>query len=573
MINNPFLDFKKEFDFLPAKESLEGFFGAISSAISTVGDTLSGEYFFHVGTIPEIIKKRFLELNGLDLRTDVLATIENNRVGENDSSVLVTDTILAIRSISGYNTANADDVNLRLPLNWITSVELHSNMVYLKLDIPNFKAYELKLNVSSFCDPDIDYHYNKFPLFVNALNKLLFQKQTIDSKNGFGDFIKKCQLSIDGSQLSQAKIDIDEAKENIVGVFMGVFNEHFELLISETEYKKKSDGYFNVYQKYLPLKDFLKKANPLFEILKDGILACESLQSKIDILEGKSYDSIFRLNALKFNDQLEDNKNLNLLFDNHKDFFKKHFLEIPSEKRKVLLYTKSIPRIMPSCMVIVDADLIPNVTFPPSHPQLNKTYVCHPYLRDYYLPTDVYQDFLTDQRIQELFHILRSLGAKKIQYISNSESNQSRSSSTTNSMEVGGGYNGISANQGVSHANSSSSKSSALSSSNYELLYIPDKKPFLPESLVWYYHESEWQRIANDRLNGNLLTFKTFIKKDQFDLVSKDEQTQINSELNALNVGVSYSVKANNCSSTTQENQLSQLIQIEVEFEDVNLLK
>ena len=60
MINNPFLDFKKEFDFLPAKESLEGFFGAISSAISTVGDTLSGEYFFHVGTIPEIIKKRFL---------------------------------------------------------------------------------------------------------------------------------------------------------------------------------------------------------------------------------------------------------------------------------------------------------------------------------------------------------------------------------------------------------------------------------------------------------------------------------------------------------------------------------
>ena len=45
------------------------------------------------------------------------------------------------------------------------------------------------------------------------------------------------------------------------------------------------------------------------------------------------------------------------------------------------------------------------------------------------------------------------------------------------------------------------------------------------------------------------------------------------SNLNALNVGVSYSVKANNCSSTTQENQLSQLIQIEVEFEDVNLLK
>ena len=91
--------------------------------------------------------------------------------------------------------------------------------------------------------------------------------------------------------------------------------------------------------------------------------------------------------------------------------------------------------------------------------------------------------------------------------------------------------------------------------------------------MVWYHHESEWQRIANDRLNGNLLTFKTYIKKDQFDLVSKDEQTQINSELSALNVGVSYSVKANTSSSSTEENQLSQLIQIEVEFEDVNLLK
>jgi hypothetical protein len=140
-------------------------------------------------------------------------------------------------------------------------------------------------------------------------------------------------------------------------------------------------------------------------------------------------------------------------------------------------------------------------------------------------------------------------------------------------MDVGGSHNGVNVNQSVGHSNSSQNQSSTLSNTNYELLYIPEKKPFLPENLVWFHHESEWQRIANDRLNGNLLTFKTFIKKDQFDLVSKDEQTQINSELSALNLPVTYSVKASTASSSTEENQTSQLIQIEVDFEDVNALQ
>jgi hypothetical protein len=574
MLENPFLEFKIEFDKQPEAENSGGIFGSLTAALDTVNQLISGEYYFHVGAIPEIVKKRFLELHGLDLRTEVLTIIENNRVGDGDSSVLVSKDYLSIRSVGAYYAANADNLCLRIPLIWIENIELQGDLIYLTIKIPEFDSYEIQINVSSFCDPEIDWHIQKLPLFILSLKKHIeTQKSKSNSQNGFGHYLAQTQLAIDNSNLTDASAYLDKAKENLVGLFFGIYNEHHEFLISETEYKTKSGGFFNVYEKYLPLKDFLRKGNPILAIAKRAILECEAVQSKIDLLQGRSYDSIYRITALKSHDEFQSDKNLKLIFENHIKFFRKNFIDIPIEKRKILLYTKNIPAVMPSSSIIINPDLLPEINFPPAHPKINMTYVCHPYIRDYYLPTDVYQDYLTDQRIHELFHILRALGAKKIKYISNSEKYNSSSNSNSQNVGATGNIQGVNVKSEVNHQSSSHSQMSNLSNSDYELLYIPEKKPFLPDNLIWYHHEAEWQRIVNDRLNGNLLTIKTFIKRNQFDLVSADEQTQINTEFKALNVPGTYAVNVGLASSSSNENQSSQQILIEVEFADVNTLK
>ncbi len=576
MNENPFLEYVKELSLIPkrSEEKTSGFFGSLISIYDKAAELISGEYFFHLGNVPDIIKKKHLELHGLDLRTEIQIIIENNRIGNADSNVLISNDYFSLRSKSGIGT-DAQEITLKIPLNWISRIDLHFDVIYFEFHAPEMATIELKFNVSSFCEKSIGWHFQKLPLFIKAFQKLVESKQNSPSVfYSYKYYLNESETFIKNEKYKEAITSLNVAKESVASMFLGVHNQNDDFLISESVSQKTDGGYFHVYGKYLPLNLFVSKSNPLLSVVKSAILECEKIQSQIDVLSGKSYESIYRISALKSNKEFESDKNLKIIYEDHVDFFKRHFTNIPLEKRKVLLYTKTIPGFIPNCSVIITPDLIPNVDFTPTHPRINQTYVCHPYRKNYYLPSDTYSDVLIDERVNELFSILRSLGAKRIRYISDIKSYQLEKSKQSTGVKVGVDIqNEININQEVNYKKENSIEEVSLSNSNYELVYSPDKKPFLPENLVWFPYEPEWNRIANDRIKGNLLSIKTHIKREKSDIVSSQEQLQINSEFKALNVPASYSVSVSKKTSEYQKEEHSTDILIEVDFADINELK
>lgn len=103
---------------------------------------------------------------------------------------------------------------------------------------------------------------------------------------------------------------------------------------------------------------------------------------------------------------------------------------------------------------------------------------------------------------------------------------------------------------------------------SYTLEFQPSKKPYLPENLFWYNHESEWQRIADDRLNGNLNSAKSLIKSDVFSALSNSEAVSLETEISANKIPVGGSHNFTTSKKQNQSNKESIEVQIEVYFKD-----
>src|SRR5690606_30488846 len=91
-----------------------------------------------------------------------------------------------------------------------------------------------------------------------------------------------------------------------------------------------------------------------------------------------------------------------------------------------------------------------------------------------------------------------------------------------------------------------------------------------PNDLVWYHSDLNWQKLARQRLEGNLLTHAEIISLSQVENISSQEIQTINADLKAFFVkaGVKYSkdIELESKSNKKQTWTLS------VEFEDIRKL-
>ena len=64
--------------------------------------------------------------------------------------------------------------------------------------------------------------------------------------------------------------------------------------------------------------------------------------------------------------------------------------------------------------------------------------------------------------------------------------------------------------------------------------FDPLQKPYIPNDLIWYPNEYTWQRIAQQRLNGNMLSHSETLSSSQSETLSVSEIASINEELDNL---------------------------------------
>jgi len=106
------------------KGKISGFFKEV------VSDKVGGVYKIYINDAPEKRLKELMMLHRMDLRETVHLIVDNDRVGDDDSSTLVTDHYISIVSSSGL-VYGGDSMNLTLSLERCNRIERRFDTIYL----------------------------------------------------------------------------------------------------------------------------------------------------------------------------------------------------------------------------------------------------------------------------------------------------------------------------------------------------------------------------------------------------------------------------------------------------------
>ena len=325
------------------------------------------------------------------------------------------------------------------------------------------------------------------------------------------------------------------------------------------QFKEYMEGTDDV-DRQISLGAFLKARSLVYALDKQYYLAAQDSEQVVAIEKEKERPEIVE----RYRDKQKEN------YQN----FLTHFTEIPVKDRNIITIAKTDRLFKSDHLTLLNYDNLPQVHFPMSHPKINHSYIVHPYKTDSYLPIENYDYELLNDRLNEFFYFLQCLGATSISYeVVEDESSQQASrsqqshgqnnrNSNYNERSNNGQYGGSAGvNLGFVKAEVSGSSSYANSGSNYgeggyqqdqsqeavmnsslrnflrmgrNQTFDPLQKPYIPNDLIWYPNEYTWQRIAQQRLNGNMLSHSETLSSSQSETLSISEIASINEELDNL---------------------------------------
>lgn len=167
------------------------------------------------------------------------------------------------------------------------------------------------------------------------------------------------------------------------------------------------------------------------------------------------------------------------------------------------------------------------IKFPLGHPRTDVIYVGHPVLNDVYYTLAEFHRKTFEHKISEAIKLFENLGVKKLR-IEHKKGWRNKFSSGANldipleNIEVDGGAN----------INKAKNKENKVID---ERIYENNDSFKIPEELSWYYHEPNWQSIANGRLNHGLQKFDLSIHYEEDFGVDANLKAKIESY--GLNIG------------------------------------
>lgn len=240
----------------------------------------------------------------------------------------------------------------------------------------------------------------------------------------------------------------------------------------------------------------------------------------IEALGGCGYDDA--QNIQKSIDLLEENP-LKDMWDN--------WVNISYENRKFIMpiqdsniggcfvnniYTFRMSNI-PSC-----------IKFPQGHPKSGVLYIGHPYNPNLYVPFEGSEEVFFVDRMNEFCHLLQSLGAEEIFIESVKGKSVSELSNSSVGVNANIGYNVFSV--GGSYGNKHSSQNDMTQDNKrkwHEKYDRPKENPHVPDNLIWYAEEPQWQRLVERRIKGNLLEYNETWSSSQTSFTSSSEMEEI----------------------------------------------
>lgn len=218
---------------------------------------------------------------------------------------------------------------------------------------------------------------------------------------------------------------------------------------------------------------------------------------------------------------------------------------IPAKDRRTVFMQDDLPNETPKSFVGAREEWMSALTFAQGHPKLDVMYIVHPLKEGEYLPLAELDALLNEEKRHEFFTLVRALGARHIKYRNlvtteshqNDKASKSASNSTTGTpaaMPNLSAGNGISGEQTTIQSQSSQASSDLYVESEYE----PKSAPHIPEGLVWYDSQLDWQRLAADCLESGLKSTRFELKTSRREYFSQSEEKSVQKEISAVYSGL-----------------------------------
>ncbi len=248
---------------------------------------------------------------------------------------------------------------------------------------------------------------------------------------------------------------------------------------------------------------------------------------------------------------------------------------IDAEDRVVLCISDPLPNhILPpfAFTLLPSAALGEQVTFPPGHPRQKTLYIEHPYKPFTYLPYENHAERLFRDRLLELSYVLQCLGAEEVSIEAAAGSSKKARHELQEAIALEGRVGVHAAGGGWERDRRSGSERDASSALALNQRFDPQRKPFIPEDeLHWYAQEMGWQRVAQQRLSGELLEHEFTISSQETVRLSSEEREKLEGKFRNVVLGISGEVeeKRSGASVTSRANTWK----VSVKFRPIELLE
>jgi len=244
-----------------------------------------------------------------------------------------------------------------------------------------------------------------------------------------------------------------------------------------------------------------------------------------------------------------------------------HVLNLDYRKRKIVMplsfSDENIYKEVESPLLIDIDEKLP-IDFPMGHPLENHLYVGHPLIPKKYIPFETYQLELVEDRVREFCILAQSLGATEISIECLNSSNSDRYTNGRTSASAHGGNRVFSGSAEMDYQHSRRMIEELSNSLSLRQTYEPCDEPFVPNGLVWYGNEPSWQRLVNQRLNGNLRSHEERMETRKSQMIDDKELLSLKANVEGLwgKAGVGFS-NEDNKKFVQQENAV---LSINVQF-------
>lgn len=391
-------------------------------------------------------------------------------------------------------------------------------------------------------------------------------------------FNKAAELAapVEEEDPSDAVINNIEANEDNPQEIISISIDALDEYPSISDYLK-----FEIGRNYYRLGDYQKAKRYLLEADNGNI--SDYYQTWInsllgDILEESDFKHSRqrRLNASKGSQQLEFNdEDLPATQVALKDLFEadaKYFSSLNSHQyaeHKLIYPVNDISRLstlVQNQMMVVSLQTLrdANLDFPMGHPVAKQLYVCHPFRQNKFIPYENYELEFLEDRIREFCAIVQCLGASSIHIEAINEESKDEKNSIDGSIGLKGGNRAYSGNINVHGKSSDNIVDQLRNSMEFEQHFSTPVIPHVPEHTVWLAKEPSWQRLIQQRMQGNLSRHREVISTSKSRLIEGNALLELNGEIKSVyaDMGLNFSVELSNRLQTTQNASLS----ITVEF-------